>query len=365
MKSITVKGKTYDLPIFLPDSTRAVTKSLTSKDLSNVGIKGCVVNTLHLKENPSLAVLDNFGGVKNFMGFIGLVASDSGGWQIYSLIHRDKKPGKITNEGVVFSTGVNKKNYVFTPEESIKTQFSINSDIVVVLDDFTNPKASKKEIKDSVDRTVKWAKMSKQAYDEQVCKRKMDDKTRPLLLSVIQGGWDKDLRAECAQRLIGIGFDGYGFGGYLVNDQTNQLDLPMLKYIADLIPDDKIKFALGTGKPRDIAVMADQGWDIFDCTLPTRDARNKRLYVFNKVPQNYKDLLNKNTYGYVYINRQVFKIDKKPISENCDCLTCKNYSRAYLNHLAKIEDTSYLRLATIHNLRTYTRLIEYIKKFQN
>lgn len=363
MKSITIKGKTYKFPVFIPDATRAVVKSLSSVDIQDCKIEGCVVNTLHLKDTPGLDILNSYGGIKPFMGFNGLVATDSGGWQIYSLIHRDNKPGKITDEGVVFSTGVNKKNHLFTPQESIKTQFEINSDIVVVLDDFTNPKASKTQIKESIDRTVKWAKMCKDEFENQLSKRKMTDKTRPMLLSVIQGGWDKDLRAECADRLKQIGFDGYGFGGYLVNDETQQLDLPMLDYIASLIPDDKIKFALGTGKPRDIAVMAKQGWDIFDCTLPTRDARNKRLYVFEKVPENYDDLVDPKTYGYCYIHREKYRRDKSPISNNCDCFTCKNYSKGYLSHLCKIEDTSYLRLATIHNLRTYTRLIEYIREY--
>lgn len=349
--------------MFIPDATRGVVKSLSTSDFKNCKIKGCVVNTLHLKDTPGLEVLNSFKGIKPFMKFDGLVTTDSGGWQIYSLIHRDKKPGKITDKGVVFSTGVNKKNHIFTPQESIKTQFEINSDIVVVLDDFTNPTASKKEIKASIDRTVRWAKMCRQEFEIQLQKRKMDDKTRPLILSVIQGGWDKDLRAECAERLKQIGFDGYGFGGYLVDEETQKLDLSMLKYIAGLIPDDKIRFALGTGKPREIAVMAKQGWHIFDCTLPTRDARNKRLYIFEKIPKNYADLVNPKTYSYVYINKEKYVKDKTPISSNCDCYTCKNYSKGYLNHLAKIGDTSYLRLATIHNLRTYTRLIEYIKEY--
>lgn len=364
MKSVTIKGKTYDLPIFLPDATRAVVKSTATKDVENSGIKGAVVNTYHLMTTPGISVLKEFGGVKNFMNFDGLVASDSGGWQIFSLIHRDKKPGKITDKGVTFNFGgKNSKKTLFTPEKSIQVQFSIGSDIIVCLDDFTNPTATDLEIKLSVDRTVLWAKMCKEEFNKIVKEKKLTDKTRPLLLAVVQGGMNRDLRKECLDRLEEIGFDGYGFGGYVVEE--NGVNMGISEYLASILPNDKIKFALGNGMPIEIAKMYKQGWNIFDCTLPTRDARNKRLYVFDKIPTSYEDLVNPDTYGYVYINREKYIRDKTPIDENCDCFTCKNYSKGYLNHLFKIEDTSALRLATVHNLRTYSRLMDYIKEFSH
>ncbi len=362
MKNIVIKGQEYQLPIFLPDATRAVVKSISTKDVEEAEIKGAVVNTYHLMSTPGIDVLKEFNGVKNFMNFTGLVASDSGGWQIFSLIHRDKKPGKITDEGVTFNFGgKNTKKTLFTPEKSIQVQMDIQSDIVVCLDDFTNPTATKEEIKKSIDRTVLWAKKSKIEFEKQLEMRKMTSISRPLLMAVVQGGMDKDLRSECLDRLEEIGFDGYGFGGYVVEE--NGVNMEISEYLASILPDNKFKFALGNGKPAEIAKMYKHGWDIFDCTLPTRDARNKRLYVFKKVPTSYSDLTDSQNYDFIYINREKYISDKRPLDENCDCFTCKNYSKGYLHHLFKIEDVSALRLATIHNLRTYSRLMEYIKAF--
>lgn len=363
MKSVVIKGKTYELPIFLPDATRAVVKSTSSKDVEITGIKGAVVNTYHLMTTPGISVLKEYNGIKNFMNFNGLIASDSGGWQIYSLIHRDKKPGKITDKGVTFSFGgKNSKKTLFSPEKSIQVQFAIGADIIVCLDDFTNPSATDIEIKKSVDRTILWAKMCKQEFNRLVQDKKMTDATRPLLMAVVQGGLNKELRKECFNRLNEIGFDAYGFGGYVVDE--NGVNMEISEYLASILPKNKIKFALGNGMPVEIAKMYKHGWNVFDCTLPTRDARNKRLYIFKKEPKSYDDLVSKDTYDYVYINREKYVRDKTPIGSTCDCFTCKNYSKGYLNHLFKIEDTSALRLATIHNMRTYSRLMEYIKKFE-
>jgi queuine tRNA-ribosyltransferase len=359
---VTVKGKTYKLPIFLPDATRCLVKTIDSQDIKNSGIEGIVVNTYHLLTYPGISVLDKFGGVKNFMNFDGLVVTDSGGWQIFSLIHRDKKAGSITDRGVTFSVGGGKKE-LFTPEKVIQTQFKINSDIMICLDDFTDPVATEKEVGVSVGRTILWAKRCKDEYNKIVKAKKLNDKTRPLLFAVIQGASSKKMRERCAKGLVEIGFDGYGFGGYLVNKETGELDLEMMDYLASLIPEDSVRFALGTGKPKDIAACAEMGWHIFDCTLPTRDARHKRLYVFNKEPKNLKDLKNPKTHGYMYVKRRVFSRDQKPVSKFCDCYTCKNYSRAYLNHLFNLGDPLAHRLATIHNLRVYSKLTDLLRKF--
>ncbi|MBD3300506.1 MAG: tRNA-guanine transglycosylase, partial [Candidatus Moranbacteria bacterium] len=240
----------------------------------------------------------------------------------------------------------------------------IGSDITVCLDDFTDPKAEKDKIKESVDRTIHWAKRSRIEFDEQIKKRKLTDKTKPKLFAVIQGGFDKELRAYCMSELQKIGFDGYGFGGYMIDEKTGLLDLEMSKYIADLIPDKYPKFALGFGKPFEIAALYEMGWDIFDCTLPTRDGRHMRLYVFKKEPKTFAGLKNQKTFGYVYINREKYRRDEKAVSEFCDCFCCKNYSRAYLHHLFNINDSLAYRLATIHNLRVYTKLVACLKKLK-
>ncbi|MFC1755849.1 tRNA guanosine(34) transglycosylase Tgt [Patescibacteria group bacterium] len=348
MENLRIKGKNYDLPIYLPDATRGVTKSIDSKDLKNCGIKGVVINTYHLMSTPGTEIIKKVGGMKNFMNFDGLVVSDSGGWQVFSLIHRSNTPGEITNSGVTFTVGNNKAE-IFTPRKSIQVQFDLNSDIIICLDDFTPPDATHEEAEITVERTIRWAKASKREYKEQLKVRKLTEKSRPHIFAVVQGGYFKDLREKCAKELIKIGFDGYGYGGYVV-DANGDLDLDLSKFICDLLPKDKPKFALGVGKPHDIVNLAAMGWDIFDCTLPTRDARHKRLFIL--------DEKEKKNFSYIYIDRGKHTNDFNPIDKNCDCHTCKNYTKAYLNHLFKINDTLAFRLATIHNLRCYTKVIE-------
>lgn len=347
-----IKGKVYKTPIFLPDATRAVVKALDSNDLQSAGVKGVVVNTYHLMDRPGLDFVQSAGGIKKFMNFHKLVVSDSGGWQIFSLIHRNKKVGKITDEGVTFSIG-DIRNKLFTPENAIEAQFKIGADIMICLDDFTPPNADKETIKKSVERTIHWAERSKRKYLEILKKEKISKAKRPLLFAVIQGDADKEMRKQCAEALLDIGFDGYGFGGYPIDKKTGKLDLEIAEYLSNLIPNKYPKFALGIGTPKDIISCVKFGWTMFDCTLPTRDARHKRLYVFENDPKRCK---------YLRINKTEYKKDMKPISKNCDCHTCQNYSRAYLHYLFKINDILAERLASIHNLRTYTRIVESLNR---
>jgi len=359
--SVIIRNKKYSLPIYLPDATKGVTKSIDSFDLINAGIEGVVVNTYHLMSSPGIKVLRKFNGIKKFMNFYGLVISDSGGWQVFSLIHRNKKKGKITDTGVTFHIG-NSKNKVFTPETSIKVQFEIGSDVLICLDDFTPPDATRNQAEITVNRTIKWAEKSKKEFQKIITKNKLTKRNRPHLYAVVQGGYYKDLRKKCAEELIKIGFDGYGYGGYVV-DGSGNLDLDLSQYVSNLLPDDKPKFALGIGKPADIVNLAAMGWDIFDCTLPTRDARHKRLYSIKRRPRSASDLKKPDTFSYVYIDKKVFEKDDTPIDKNCNCYTCNNFSKSYLRHLFKINDTLAYRLATIHNLHVYSQVIRYIRDF--
>ena len=359
MNEIEVKQKKYKLPIYLPDATRAVVKSVDSMDLNAAGTRGAVVNTYHLMTSPGTRVLQECGGIKKFMNFDGLVVSDSGGWQVFSLIHRNKSGGKISDQGVMFTIG-NEGKQLFTPEKSIQVQFDIGSDIIICLDDFTPPDAPKAKIVESVERTTRWAKRCKEEYERIVADRNISPHEKPLLFCVIQGGLDKELRARSAKQLEEIGFDGYGFGGYVMDDKGH-LDLDMAEYISKLIPDTAYKFALGVGSPWEIAMCSSFGWQIFDCTLPTRDARHKRLYVFARMPKSKEDLFDKDIHAFMYIDKQVYKSDTRPISEFCDCYTCKNYSRAYLRHLFSIGDLLAYRLATIHNIRHYNSVLEFLR----
>jgi queuine tRNA-ribosyltransferase len=355
MDSISIKGITYKLPIFLTDATFGVVKSLDSKDIENSGTRGAVVNTYHLLNSPSSKVIQSYGGIKKFMGFEGLVVTDSGGWQIFSLIHRNNKSGKISEEGVVFSYG-KLKGTVFTPEDCIQTQFEIGSDIIICLDDFTPPKASEEKVEETIQRTARWASRCKKKYEELCLKYGMTDQTKPLLFAVVQGGERIENRKKSIDLLIEIGFDGYGFGGYMIDDQGN-LDLDVSKKLADLIPKNAYKFALGVGSPNQIIKCLEYGWEIFDCTLPTRDARHQRLYIYNQEVISYEQLSTGEFYSFLYLGKDRFLESNEKISEFCKCYTCQNYTKGYLNYLFKIKSTTAYRLASIHNLYFYSDLI--------
>jgi queuine tRNA-ribosyltransferase len=292
------------------------------------------------------------------MNWKGLVASDSGGFQVMSLVHAGKIAGKIVDDGIEMRISKNKKE-IFTPEKSIQMQFAIGSDIMFVLDDCPSNGADKNEVTKSVERTIAWAKRSRVEFDRQVKERKLAKDKKPLLFGVVQGANFLDLRQECEEKLIEIGFDGFGFGGWPV-DENNKLNKDALKLVAKLAPDNYLLFGLGIGKPENIVDCAKLGYHIFDCVLPTRDARHGRLYVF----QNNKTekLVGKNFYDYVYLSRGKYEQDLSPIETGCDCLTCQQYSRAYITHLFKIEDSLAWRLCTIHNLRFYARLMEKLKE---
>lgn len=350
------------LPTFFPDATRGVIKSIDSLDLTLSGIEGIIVNTYHLYNTPGIDILKKAGGIKNFMNFNGTVISDSGGFQILSLVYQNPKLGKIEDGGVTFfqiSKGGDKKTVFMSPENCIDIQFDIGSDILITLDDCPPRwKESKKDIKSHINRTIMWAKRCKDEYLKQVKLRKL--KNKPLLFAVIQGGEYKDLRKYCAEQLIKIGFDGYCFGGWPMKE-NGEFNIDILSYTAKLMPQDSFKYALGVGDPASIIQCTKSGYNIFDCVLPTRDARHKRLYIFKKDPDNINILNESDLFEFILINKEKYKDDFSPISNFCDCITCKNYSKAYLHHLFSIEDTLAYRLATIHNLRVYSKTIELIR----
>lgn len=377
MKYLKVKNRKYKLPIFCPDATRAVVRSVDTKDLIDVGIDGVCVNTLHLLSDPGAVVLKKFGGVRNFMDFPGLIISDSGGFQVFSLIYgrgreegavpreaRRAKWGKLTDEGAIFYTGGLKKpkKHLLTPEKSIQMQFAIGADVMVCLDDCPSSNVSEKENKLSVERTIAWAKRCKIEFERQVISHRLSVKNRPLLFGVVQGGDSKRLREYCLQELLKIGFDGFGMGGWVPN-AGNPLQVELIKWLAGIIPEKYYKYGLGIGKLQDLIVFTKAGYEIYDCVLPTRDARHQRLYEIKKPLKNLMRAKNpKSFFKYLYINKQKHQKENKPISKYCDCLTCKNYSRAYLNHLFKINELLAMRLATIHNLRVYAMVIKELRK---
>lgn len=345
------------MPVFFPDATRAVVKSLDFRDVEETKTPGVLVNTLHLYQEMDHKTLEKSGGVRDFMSWTGRLISDSGGFQVMSLVKGKDKLGKVTDAGVIFKMP-GKKRELLTPEKSVRFQMKLRPDMVVVLDDFTEPGASKKEAKETVERTISWARRSKKTFDQECQRLKLTKKERPYLLAVVQGGKYQDLRQECAQRLAEIGFDGFGYGGWPVKD-NGEFDIETAKTIAKSAPKGYLLYGLGIGKPEDIVRCAILGYDIFDCVLPTRDARHGRLYVYKKGKK-----INERGDFYQYINprKGKFRHDLKPVDESCDCPVCQRYSRAYLHHLFKIKEMTAMRLASMHNLRFYSRLMKELVK---
>lgn len=353
-KKFKFKGGELTLPVFFPDATRAVVRTLDFEDVKNTKTPGVLVNTYHLYRELGGRVFKRFKGVRNFMSWDGAVISDSGGFQVMSLAK--KGMGKVTDEGVTFYPTKSKK-ILLTPEKSIQFQMELRPDMVVVLDDFTPPGSFEKTARKTVERTIDWAKRSKEEF-EKICEKKgLKKSERPYLLGVVQGGDYEDLRRECARRLVEIGFDGFGYGGWPVL-KTGEFDYKTAEIIKEETPEDYLLYGLGMGKPDEIVELVKMGYHIFDCVLPTRDARHKRLYVYNADSIEKINLEDLKFYSYYTPDKEKYFYDEKPVSDACDCLLCTKYSRSYLSHLFKTKEMAALRLATIHNLRFYSILME-------
>ncbi len=349
---LTTRHGNLSLPTFFPDGTKAVVRSLDSKDLEHAQVEGLVMCVYHLLAENIEERMKGVSGIHQFMNWSRPIITDSGGFQVLSLIHNNPKLGTIDDQKITFL--LNDQTIILTPESSIGLQIKLGTDIAICLDDCTKPGADMVSQIQSVERTIAWAKRSK---DEFVRLTK-DQKIKPLLFAVIQGGADKELRTKCAEALIKIGFDGYCYGGWPV-DENRVLLTDILELTAKLMPDNLPKYALGVGKPEDIVKCFKMGYQIFDCVIPTREARHKALYVFNSDP---KDLdLDGDFYTRLSLQNLKWQGNPEPLSKFCDCHTCQNFSAGYLWHLFRINETSAYRLATIHNLRFYSMLMERLK----
>ena len=347
-KKIIVKtnhGK-IQTPWFMPDATRGFVKLMTNEEVKHTGTQVLVVNTFHLYLQPGLEVIKKAGGLHKFMNWSGPLLSDSGGFQVFSLIHKNKHAGKITDTKVIFSSPLDGSKHELSPEKSIQIQFDLGVDMMVCLDDCPPNEFERADLEKAVTRTVAWAKRCKIEYEKQLKKRKISSAQRPLLFSVVQGGAEIDLREECAKELAKIGFDGYGFGARPIDEQGNFL-AEVLQKTADFIPKDKIRFALGIGTPEDIKRCRQMGWDIFDCVIPTREGRHGRLFFING--KNYKT---------INIVNQQFKKDFSAINKNSKLPELKNNTKAYLHHLFKVKDPLGQRLASLNNLEFYNSWIK-------
>ncbi len=330
--------------LFLPDATRGAVKFLTTKQLEETGTKALVTNTLHLLINYGADHIQELGGIKKLMNWDGLVLTDSGGFQVFSLIHRGKWKGEINRNGAIFRSPRGGTEYELTPESSIDIQMKIGGDVLVCLDDCRDTGLTRKEAEQSVNRTIQWAKRCKEHFDREYGGTK---ETGKLLTAVVQGSNFLDLRKDCAKALVDIGFDGYNFGGFVV-DKKGDLVLDEMQAVIENIPEDTIKYAMGVGKPQDIRGASKLGYNWFDTVLVTRNARHGTLYS-SDMPDEILRIRNAQ-----------YSEDMSPIDSNCDCEVCKNYSRSYVHHLLKMGEATGMTLATIHNLRYYQDLIKNI-----
>jgi len=354
LRTLSTPHGTLQLPAFLPDATRGVIRAVDAADLAECGIQGVMVNAFHLRSRPGVRLIAEQGGIHRFMNWDRPVAADSGGFQAYSLLTGSPKLGSVTDEGFTYRLQKGGKRIVLTPEKCIRTQFRLDADLLFCLDHCTHPDAPPDTQRRSVEQTVAWARQCRDTYDEVVEQKALPPERRPLLLAVIQGGGDPDLRRECAERLLEIGFDGYGYGGWPITDDGQLTE--SVAQVAELTPADQPRFALGIGKPENLVAAAGFGYHLFDCVIPTRDARHKRLYVFDRPPEQ-STLSGADFYRCLYLQDDVHVRDQAPVEEGCDCRCCQGYSRAYLHHLFTIRDGLADRLATLHNLRFYRRLV--------
>jgi queuine tRNA-ribosyltransferase len=276
------------------------------------------------------------------------------------MIRRNPLLGSVHRDGLIFTGRKGERKRKITPEKCIQAQFRMGSDLMVCLDYCTHPDDPDALQKESVELTIQWAKQCRLEFDRQWEQRGGREEIRPKLFGVIQGGTNRDLRERCASELLEIGFDGYAFGGWPLDSHGNLLT-DTLEHTAQLMPADLPRYGLGIGKPDTLLACARMGYNLFDCVIPTRDARHGRLFIYSAKDQDNIDLFREPFFETVYPERETFVRDDRPVSAACDCPTCARYSLAYLHHLFTIHDALAFRLATIHNLRFYSILMEKIR----
>lgn len=343
-----------EYPIFLPDATSAVVRAVDSTDLAACGIRAVVMNVFHLMQRPGSSTIYALGGLHSMAGWPYPIITDSGGFQAYSLIRQNPKNGSITKQGISFCPDGSDRKFNLSPEKTVQLQSAYGADVLMCLDDCTHVADSMEVQTESVARTIEWAKRCKAEYERLI----KDRENPPKIFAVVQGGGSRELRRQCAKALLDIGFDGYGYGGWPL-DENSQLVVDMLATVRESIPEQYPMHALGVGHPYHISECVALGYQIFDSALPTRDARHGRLYVMDGEPS--LDRASRDWFSYIYIQDKKHIKSRSPIDPKCTCLTCRNYSQGYLHHLFRVNESSYQRLATIHNLQFMSDLMSALR----
>jgi len=344
------------MPVFMPDATLGVVRSVDATDLIGCEIQAVVMNTFHLMQRPGSSTIQALGGLHKMSAWQHPIITDSGGFQAYSLIQQNAKFGYLNEDGITFKPEGSERKFHLTPEKTIQLQLSYDADVVICLDECTHVDAPLEIQEISVKRTIAWAKRCKKEFLQLVNSKHLSEEQRPLLFAVIQGGGSHELRKRCANELLEIGFDGFGYGGWPLDTQGHLLT-DIITYTRELVPEKYPMHALGIGHPHNMVECTNIGYGLFDSAMPTRDARHNRLYAFTSEAG-----LEGKWLTYIYANDDKYIKADNPVSRFCDCLCCTKYSLGYLHHLFKINDTLFFRLATIHNLRFMTQLSDRLRK---
>lgn len=336
----TARG-VVDTPAFMPVGTQGTVKAMTPEELREVGAQIILGNTYHLHLRPGEDVVEKLGGLHRFMNWPGPILTDSGGYQIFSLARLNA----VEEEGVRFQSHLDGTRLRLTPESSIAIQQALGSDIMMCLDHLIALPASEAQVRDAVARTSRWAARCKIAAGKKAAGRETHGQagggSSGALFGIVQGGAREAPRRESAEALLEIGFDGYAIGGLSVGEEAATM-YDTVAFTAPLLPDDAPRYLMGTGEPADLLQAIGAGVDLFDCVLPTRNARNGTLYTLD---------------GKVNIKQARYREDPAPLQEDCPCAACRSYSRAYLSHLFRAGEILSMRLNTQHNLHFYLSLL--------
>ena len=331
---VTLAHGVVETPVFMPVGTYGTVKAMTPRDLDEIGAQICLGNTFHLWLRPGLEVIAAHGGLHKFMGWDKPILTDSGGFQVFSL----GALRKITEEGVKFSSPINGDKLFLTPEESMRIQHVLNSDVVMIFDECTPYPANHEIAAKSMRLSLRWAQRSRDEHD------RLGNSNA--LFGIVQGGMHEDLRDESLAALSDIGFDGFAIGGLSVGEPKDEMNR-ILAHTAPRLPQDKPRYLMGVGTPEDLVNGVQNGVDMFDCVMPTRNARNGHLFT---------------RFGDIKIKNAQHKTAPRPLDETCECYTCRNFSRAYLHHLHRIGEILGSQLNTIHNLHYYQVLMRELRE---
>ncbi len=330
--SLTFARGNVDTPAFMPVGTHGTVKAMTPEELRTSGTQIILSNTFHLMLRPGIEIIRQHQGLHNFMQWQGPILTDSGGFQTFSLASMRK----MTEQGVTFKSPVDGAEVFLSPELAIEIQQQLDADVIMVLDECTAHTATRTQALDSMQLSLRWAQRCKAAHGAH----------DSALFGIVQGGRYTDLRKQCAMELIGTGFSGYALGGLCVGEELSEREA-LLDAMLPILPEDKPRYMMGAGKPLDIIKAVQRGVDMFDCVLPTRNARTGFLYTRS---------------GLLRIRNSRYRDDIRPVDDRCTCYTCRHYSRSYLRHLDKCGEILGARLNTIHNLHYFQDFMREVRQ---